>query len=58
MQIRGLFHGHVSTERIELALQQLTSLGLIGLREPERGRGRPSTIWAPVSAAKAAGLRN
>jgi hypothetical protein len=58
MQIRGLFHGHVSTERIELALQQLTSLGLINLREPEGGRGRPSTIWAPASGAKAAGLGN
>src|SRR5271156_4640364 len=58
MQIRGLFHGHVSSERIELALQQLTSLGIINLRKPERGRGRPSTIWAPASGGKAAGLGN
>ncbi len=55
-QIRGLFHGHVSQERIELALQQLSTLGIIDWhREPERGRGRPSTIWAPAGGAKAAG---
>jgi hypothetical protein len=50
----GLFHGHVSKERIDLALQQLSTLGLIDCyREP--GRGRPSTIWAPTGAVKDAG---
>ncbi len=41
-QIRGLFHGHVSKERIDLALEQLSSLGLIN-RRTETGRGRSST---------------
>jgi hypothetical protein len=59
MQIRGVFHGHVSAERIDLALEQLTALGLIGCHgEPERRRGRPSTIWVPVSGARAAGWGN
>ena len=53
-QIRGLFHGHVSKERIELALQQLSTLGLIDDRR-QPGRGRPSTIWTPAGGAKDAG---
>jgi hypothetical protein len=58
-QIGALFHGHVSKERIELALQQLSTLGLIDChREPERGSGRPATIWAPASGAKGAALGN
>ncbi len=51
-QIRGLFHGHVSTERIDLALEQLSSLGLIN-RRTETGRGRSSTLWAGVEDTKA-----
>jgi hypothetical protein len=43
-QIRGLFHCHVSKERIDLALEQLMGLGLIN-RETLPGRGRPSTLW-------------
>jgi hypothetical protein len=50
-QIRGVFHGHVSKERIDLALQQLQTLGLIGC-QPQPGRGRHSTIWAPAGGAK------
>jgi hypothetical protein len=46
-QIRCLFHRHVSKERIDLALDQLTSLGLIGC-EALPGRGRPSTLWSKV----------
>jgi hypothetical protein len=53
-QIRGLFHGHVSTERIDLALEQLTSLGLIN-RRIAAGRGRSSTFWFPAEDTKAAG---
>ncbi len=50
-QISGVFHGHVSKERIELALQQLCTLGIIScLQEP--GRGRSSTLWTPTSGAK------
>jgi hypothetical protein len=52
-QIRGLFHRHVSRERIDLALEQLSSLGLID-RHTASGRGRPSTLWAAVDDAQAA----
>jgi hypothetical protein len=52
-QIRGLFHGHVSTERIDLALEQLSGLGLIN-RRTATGRGRSSTFWFPVEDTKAA----
>ena len=50
-QISALFHRHVSRERIDLALQQLSSLGAI-TRHIEAGRGRPSTLWAAAEAAK------
>jgi hypothetical protein len=49
-QIRGLFRYHISTERIDLALEQLISLGLIH-HEIALGRGRPSTLF--VSTPKA-----
>ena len=48
-QIRELFHRHVSRERIDLALEQLSSLGLID-RHTEPGPGRHSTLWASVEA--------
>jgi hypothetical protein len=51
-QISALFHRHVGRERIDLALQQLSSLGAV-TRHIEPGRGRPSTLWAAVEAAKA-----
>jgi hypothetical protein len=51
VQIRALFHGHVSQERIELALQQLSTLGVIDDRR-QPGRGRTSTIWTPAGGAK------
>jgi hypothetical protein len=44
VQIRGLFHRHVSKERIDLALEQLLSLGL-GSRGAAAGRGRSATLW-------------
>jgi hypothetical protein len=53
-QINALFHGHVNKERIDLALQQLSSLGFIAKRT-EAGRGRPSTLWAASGNTKAAG---
>jgi hypothetical protein len=46
--IRGIFHGHVSKERIDLALQQLTALGLTS-RETSTGRGRRGTHWEKPS---------
>jgi hypothetical protein len=52
-QISALFHRHVSRERIDLALQQLSSLGAV-TRHIEAGRGRPSTLWAAVEDTKAA----
>jgi hypothetical protein len=44
MQIRALFHRHVSKERIDLALDQLLRLGLIH-RGTSAGRGRATTLW-------------
>jgi hypothetical protein len=52
-QIRGLFHRHLSKECIDLALEQLSSLGLIN-HHTAPGRGRPSTFWFPVGETKAA----
>jgi hypothetical protein len=49
VQIRALFHRHVSKERIDLALEQLMSLGLIG-SEKSPGRGRPATLWTKMKA--------
>ena len=47
VQIRALFNRHVSKERIDLALGQLHTLGLIN-RETTAGRGRSATLWAKV----------
>jgi hypothetical protein len=44
-EIRALFHGHVSSERIDLALEQLTSQGL-ATNQSAAGRGRPATRWS------------
>jgi hypothetical protein len=44
VQIRGLFHRHVSKERIDLALEQLLRLGLIN-RATAAGRGRSASLW-------------
>ena len=54
-QISSLFHRHVSRERIDLALQQLSNLGAV-TRHIQAGRGRPSTLWAAVEDTKAASL--
>jgi hypothetical protein len=51
LQIRGLFHGHINSDRLDLALEQLRTLGLINCRTAP-GRGRPSTLWSPVEEAK------
>jgi hypothetical protein len=50
VQIRALFNRHVSKERIDLALEQLMTLGLIN-RETTAGRGRSATLWAKVQNA-------
>jgi hypothetical protein len=51
VQIRALFNRHVSKERIDLALEQLMTLGLI-YSETSAGRGRPATLWAKVEDPK------
>jgi hypothetical protein len=54
VQIRALFNRHVSKERIDLALEQLMTLGLIN-SETSAGRGRPATLWAKVQESKVVG---
>jgi hypothetical protein len=49
-QIRSLFNHHISKERIDRALEQLISLGLIR-NETSPGPGRHATMWAKVSKA-------
>ena len=44
-QISALFHGHLSSERIDAALEQLVALGVINPRR-QPGKGRPSTLWS------------
>jgi hypothetical protein len=45
--ILHLFHGHVSKERIDLALDQLTALGLTS-HEQLQTRGRPTNRWSKI----------
>jgi hypothetical protein len=44
-EIRALFHGHVTSERIDMALQKLASQGLAS-NQTTRGQGRPATRWS------------
>jgi hypothetical protein len=44
-EIRSLFNGHVSSERIDMALEQLTAQGL-ATSHSASGRGRPATRWS------------
>jgi hypothetical protein len=46
-RMSALFHGHVSSERIEAALQQLLALGAIHQTSQPSG-GRPTTLWAAI----------
>jgi len=46
-QIGALFHGRLSSSRIEAALEQLLSLGAIYPSSQATG-GRPSTLWSAV----------
>jgi hypothetical protein len=48
VQIRAIFNRHVSKERIDLALEQLMTLGLIECGTSAGQRGRPATLWAKV----------
>ena len=46
-QISALFRGHLSSNRIEAALEQLISLGAIHQSSQPSG-GRPSTLWSAI----------
>jgi hypothetical protein len=46
-EIGALFHGHVSRERIDMALEKLTSQGLV-TNQSAPGRGRPATLWSGI----------
>jgi len=46
-QIRDLFHGHVSSGSIDLALEKLSSLGVAASRFIS-GRGRPTILWSAI----------
>ena len=50
-QISALFHGHLSSDRIEAALEQLVSLDAIHQSSRPSG-GRPSTLWSAIPAAE------
>ena len=46
-QISELFHGHLSSNRIDAALERLMSLGAID-HHSEPGRGRSTTLWSAI----------
>jgi hypothetical protein len=52
-QIRKLFHGHISRERIDAALQHLASLGAAA-HYTEPGRGRSATMWESATTGELA----
>jgi hypothetical protein len=54
-QMSSLFHGHVSSQRIEAALEQLISLGAIHPSSQPSG-GRPSTLWSAMPAIPSLGI--
>jgi hypothetical protein len=45
-QMSALFHGHLSSSRIEAALEQLVSVGAIFQSSTQPSGGRPSTRWS------------
>jgi hypothetical protein len=46
-QIRKFFNGHLSSQRIDAALQQLMTLGAVTSKSLS-GNGRPHTLWSPT----------
>jgi hypothetical protein len=52
-QIGALFHGHLASDRIEAALEQLMSLGIIN-HHTQPGRGRPMTLWSATPEGESA----
>jgi hypothetical protein len=53
-QMSALFHGHLSSDRIEAALEQLVSLGAIVQSNQPTG-GRPATLWSATAEAQSMG---
>jgi hypothetical protein len=53
-QIRALFCGHITVERIDLALDQLSDLGLIVRHTTSGQRGRPATLWTAAENTQTA----
>jgi predicted ArsR family transcriptional regulator len=53
-QMSALFHGHVSSNRIDAALEQLISLGAIVQSNQPTG-GRPATLWSATAEAQSMG---
>jgi hypothetical protein len=47
-QITALFHGRLSSSRIEAALEQLILLGAIYQQSSQPTGGRPSTLWSAL----------
>jgi hypothetical protein len=47
-QIRNLFHGHVNSDRIDAALQQLIMINAASCHRALTG-GRPSTLWSATA---------
>jgi hypothetical protein len=53
-QMSALFHGHLSSERIEAALQQLLALDAIHLTSQPSG-GRPTNLWSAIPQEQSLG---
>jgi hypothetical protein len=45
-QMSALFHGHLTSSRIDAALEQLISFGAIYQSSSQPNGGRPSTLWS------------
>jgi hypothetical protein len=50
-QVSALFHGHLSSNRIDAALEQLISLGAIDQSNQPTG-GRRATLWSAIPEAQ------
>jgi hypothetical protein len=53
-QMSALFHGHVSGNRIDAALEQLISFGAIVQSNQPTG-GRPATLWSATAETQSMG---
>jgi predicted ArsR family transcriptional regulator len=53
-QMSALFHGHLSSNRIDAALEQLISFGAIVQSNQPTG-GRPATLWSATAETQSMG---